>query len=56
MTIKQKRAISYAIADRARRRREAFLIEKEGGLSGFRKSGYKSLFWYIRARYGVRIY
>jgi hypothetical protein len=56
MTNRQKRAIGYAIRARAQKRREAFIIEREGGLDSFKKSRYKSLFWYILAKYGKRIY
>ena len=52
----QKLAISYAISERARKRRIAFILEKEGTLVEFAKSRYKSMFWYIYAKYGERIY
>lgn len=55
MTIRQKRAISYAVAERARKRREAYIMEREGSLEGFKRSKYKSLHWYIVARYGERV-
>lgn len=54
--IKMKRsqlnAISYAIQKRENAKREKFLIEKEGGLDAFNKSGYKTLVWYIKSKYG----
>lgn len=56
MTNKQKRAIGYAIRARQKARREAFIIEREGGLEAFKKSRYKSFFWYILAKYKTRIY
>lgn len=56
MTVSQKRAISYSISARTKKRRENFIIKKEGSLEGFKKSKYKSLHWYILNRYGVRIY
>lgn len=56
MTIAQKRAISYAITKRANERRERFIIEKEGSMDGFKKSKYKSMYWYIRGKYGNLIY
>lgn len=48
----QLNAISYAIQKRENARREKFLIEKEGSLEEFNKSGYKSLVWYIKSKYG----
>lgn len=56
MKLSQKRAISYAISERAKKRRTAYVIEKEGNLNAFKKSKYKSLYWYILATYGERIY
>lgn len=56
MTIKQRRAIGYAIRARAEARREAFIIERESNLTQFRQSKYKRLYWYILAKYGRRIY
>lgn len=56
MKISQKRAISYAISERAKKRREAFIIEKEGDLEGFKKSKYSTMTWYIKSKYGVNIY
>ena len=56
MKLNQKRAISYAIAERAKKRRETFIIQNEGSLEKFTKSKYKSLFWYILANYNKRIY
>lgn len=56
MTIRQKRAIGYAIRKRAQERREAFIISKEGSLDTFKKSRYKSMLWYISTKYGVSIY
>jgi len=51
MTNKQKRAISYAISKRNYERRTAFIVEHEGSLYDFEHSKYKSLLWYIRAKY-----
>lgn len=48
----QLNAISYAIQKRENANREKFIIEKEGSLDNFNKSGYKSLIWYIKAKYG----
>lgn len=48
----QLNAISYAIQKRENVRREKFLIEKEGSLDEFNKSGYKTLVWYIKSKYG----
>lgn len=56
MTNKQKRAIGYAIRERAQKRREAFIIEREGNLDGFKRSKYKSMLYYIANKYGIRIY
>lgn len=56
MKTSQKIAISYAIAERSKRRREAFIIEKEGSLKEFEQSKYTSMLWYILSKYGVRIY
>lgn len=56
MTTKQKRAISYAVSAQKRKRREAFIIEKEGDLSQFEKSKYKSLYWYIWSKYEKSIH
>lgn len=56
MTIKQKRAIGYAIRAKAQERRTAYIIEREGDLLTFKKSRYKSMYWYILAKYGERIY
>ena len=55
MTTKQKRAISYAVSAQKNKRREAFIIEKEGDLSQFKKSKYKSLYWYIWSKYEKKI-
>lgn len=52
----QLNAISYAYSRQAREHRIAFLIEHEGSLQGYQKSKYKSLFWYILAKYQKRIY
>lgn len=56
MTTKQKRAIGYAVRARAERRREDFIIDNEGTLHNFKNSKYKTMFYYIVAVYGVRIY
>ena len=56
MKTSQKRAIWYAIQKKREERRESFIIEKEGSLEGFRKSRYKTMYRYIIANYGVRIY
>ena len=56
MKIRQKRAIGYAIRERANRRREAFIIEREGSLDEFKKSGYKTLTWYIKSKFNTNIY
>lgn len=56
MTIKQKRAIGYAVRARAERRRRDFIIDKEGNLQNFNNSKYKTMFYYIVAVYGVRVY
>lgn len=56
MTNKQKRAIGYAVRARANKRRAAFIIAREGDLNGFMSSRYKSMYWYILARYQTRIY
>lgn len=48
----QLNAISYTIQKRKNAKREKFIIEKEGSLDEFNKSGYKSLIWYIKAKYG----
>lgn len=56
MTIAQKRAISYAISERSKKRREQYIIEKEGDLKAFEKSKYKSMFWYIFTKYNERIH
>lgn len=56
MTIAQKRAISYAITAKANERRERFIIEKDGSMDGFKKSKYKSMYWYIRGKYGLCVY
>lgn len=55
-SIAQLRAISYKNAQKAKANRKAFIIEREGGLDEFEKSRYKSEYWYIRAKYGERIY
>ena len=47
----QLNAISYAIQKRENAKREKFIIEKEGSLDAFNKSGYKSLIWYIKSKY-----
>lgn len=52
----QKIAISYAIRERAKKRREAFILKEEGSLELFKKSKYKSLHWYILSKYGTMIY
>lgn len=52
----QLNAISYAYSRQAREHRIAFLIEQEGSLKDFQKSKYKSLYWYIFAKYQKRIY
>lgn len=56
MTIKQKRAIGYAVRARAERRRKEFIVDKEGNLNNFKNSKYKTMFYYILAVYGVRVY
>ena len=56
MKLSQKRAISYAIAKRADKRRDAFLDANDGGLDNFLKSLYKSKFWYILKKFNKRIY
>lgn len=48
----QLNAISYAIQKRENAKREKFIIEREGSLETFNKSGYKSLIWYIKSKYG----
>lgn len=55
MTNTQKIAIGYAIRAKANERRKAFIIEKEGSLRSFELSKYKTLNWYIKARYGISI-
>lgn len=45
-------AISYAIQKRENAKREKFIIENEGNLDKFNKSGYKTLIWYIKVKYG----
>ena len=52
----QKLAISYAIRKKNLKKAEQFIIEKEGNLNEFKKSKYKSMFYYILNKYGVRIY
>lgn len=54
--LSQLRAISYSYSQRAKANRRAFIIEREGSLAEFEKSRYKSEYWYIRAKYGERIY
>lgn len=49
----QLNAISYTIQKRENAKRENFIIEKEGSLDNFNKSGYKTLIGYIKAKYGV---
>lgn len=56
MTNKQKRAIGYAMRERAQKRRAAFIIEHEGNLDGFKNSKYKSMLYYIAHKYGIKIY
>ncbi|MBQ8392322.1 MAG: hypothetical protein IJX51_00985 [Clostridia bacterium] len=56
MTTSQKLAIGYAKAKMSKKRREEFLISKEGTLDGFKKSKYKSIFYYIKNKYGTMIY
>lgn len=48
----QLNAISYAVQKRENDKREKFIIEREGSLENFNKSGYKSLIWYIKSKYG----
>lgn len=55
MTNKQKRAISYSISKRNYERRTAFIMEHEGTLYYFEQSGYKSLLWYIRAKFNKTV-
>lgn len=56
MTTKQKRAIGYSIRAKTKKKREDFIIAKEGSLKEFERSKYKSLYWYILAKYNTRIY
>lgn len=56
MTNKQKCAIGYATRARAQKRREAFIMEREGSLNGFKQSKYKSMLYYIAHKYGIKIY
>ena len=55
MKLRQKRAIGYAIRERANKRREAFIIEREGSLDEFKPSGYKTLTWYIKSKYNINM-
>ena len=50
MKISQLRAIGYACRRRQEEQRELIVVEKEGGLDAFRKSGYKTLRGYINKR------
>ena len=56
MKLSQKRAIGYAIRERAEKRRTEFILKQEGTLSLFKKSGYKTKLGYIKKKYGVNIY
>ena len=50
MKLSQLRAIGYADRRRQEERRELIVVEKEGSLDAFRKSGYKTLRGYINKR------
>ena len=50
MKISQLRAIGYEYRRRQEEQRELIVVEKEGGLDAFRKSGYKTLRGYINKR------
>lgn len=54
--IPQLRAISYSYAKKRDEKRRAFIVEREGNLDGFEKSGYKNMLYYIFNKYGERIY
>ena len=60
MSIAQKRAIGYAVRERAEERRRAFLDEHEGGIKVFeaqkRRGGYKTTRGYIKSKYNIYIY
>ena len=51
MELKRKRAIAYAIARKKKAEQEAFLIEREGSLTNFKLSGYRSITWYIKSKF-----
>lgn len=51
----QLNAISYSIQKRENAKREKFIIEHEGSLDNFNKSGYKTLIGYIKAKYGITV-
>ena len=50
MKISQLRAIGYADRRRQEEQRELIIVENEGSLDAFRKSGYKTLRGYINER------
>lgn len=54
MTVKQKRAIGYAIRARDAAYRER-LIDAHGLRDAFKRSGYKSTLWFLKAR-GINPY
>lgn len=54
MTLKQKRAISYAIYERKRKRQDEY-IKHNGLTDDFKNSKYKSVTWFLKAK-GVNIF
>ena len=56
MKLSQKREISYAIDERAEKRRENLILKNEGNLKQFGNSKYKTMLGYIRSKYGKSIY
>ena len=52
----QLNAISYAISKKRKQNRIIYILEKEGTMLYFTNSKYKSEYWYILSKYGVRVY
>ena len=50
MKVSQLRAIGYAVRQKQADQRVMLIIEKEGSLDAFRKSGYKTIRGYINKR------
>lgn len=47
-SISQLRAIGYAARAKAKAKRFADIMSIDGSLDNFKKSGYKSMYWYLQ--------